>query len=160
MGTKAQLLDELIGAYELRLSDYARAHIKAARAAGHEPTQGELKAPSHKEEQRRLANALTGRAEEIGSALANLRRLRGRVARTCSIVQAGALVTVQNVEAKETYFLFPYGSGLTVTVAGRQIICVSPDAALARALIGRESGDTVAVQVGQNVITHKIVSVS
>ncbi len=61
------------------------------------------------------------------------------------VVEMGAFLTIvseiQGVEQTQNYFLVPEGSGMTASLDGINVICVTPHAPVVKPLLGLRSGD-------------------
>jgi hypothetical protein len=59
-----------------------------------------------------------------------------------------ALVEVQSGGEKSLYFLGPRAGGVEITVAGSSVLVLTPQSPLGRTLLGRNIGETFAVEHG------------
>lgn len=154
----ATLRDDLQRALDVML----HAARSAAEAATHEESKPENDKDTRGLEQSYLARGQAARAAELKGALAQLASLEPRAFGPDERVSALALVEVVDLDsdAKERFFVSPFGGGLKVSVGGVEVKVVTAQSPIGDALIGKRVGDLVEVTAGGRVRELEIVGVS
>lgn len=90
-----------------------------------------------------LAQGQERLAAELREAIGAYQGLGARAFRAEEPVALGALVSVVQAGGSSRYFLGPGGGGQTVALDGGDVLVVTPQSPLGRALLGRRAGDTI-----------------
>jgi transcription elongation GreA/GreB family factor len=103
-----------------------------------------------------LAQGQANRASEIRRALEAFKQLNGRPSAD-GTVRLGALVALENEEgATKAVFIGPLEGGLKITLAGREVLVITPASPLGRELLGKSVGEGVKSTGGE----YEIIDVS
>jgi len=117
---------------------------KAHEAATHEENIPDNKYATLALEASYIAQGQANRAQQIRQALAAYRQLELRAFADGDPVRLGALVELEDEDGgQRSLFLGPAAGGLKLVRDGREILVVTPDAPLGRALLGCRIGDEV-----------------
>lgn len=116
-----------------------QAAVARAEATGDESRQ-ESKYDTRAIEAGYLAGAQSRRLMQVANDLKRFRTLAPQTG--TDSIDGPSIVAVERADgATEHYFLGPAAAGLRVTVAGVNVLLITPAAPLGRALIGAEAGD-------------------
>lgn len=128
------------------LDDVLRAAKEAHAAATHEEAKPENDKDTRGLVESYLAAGQAARAAELQRDLQALKALALALA-PMVVVGPGATVTLHDddTDAASAYFVLPAGAGTPVDVGGVRAQVVTPQAPLARALMGKRRGDAVEV---------------
>jgi transcription elongation GreA/GreB family factor len=146
--TKNDLVTELLGKLEEELANMRRAAKDAREAATHEEAKPENDKDTRALEASYLAGAQAARVRELEGAVKAIGAmpildLAGKP------IQASALVTLEDEdEARQLYFVAPFGGGTVLATGGVSLQVVTPQSPLGRALLGRTEGDVIEVRGG------------
>ncbi len=155
--------DAVIAAVLSQLAIEREALLGSARAAQEAATHEESKAEDSHDtrglEASYLAGAQALRLAELDQLITAIRLLPPTVLKLASI---GALVELELVAGTKTslYFLVPTGGGVRVRVDGRDVQVITPRSPLGDALVGRSAGDTVEIEVGDEVREYRVAKVT
>ncbi|WP_248796820.1 GreA/GreB family elongation factor [Pseudomonas sp. MWU13-2105] len=107
-----------------------------------------------------LATGQARRMEEIRQALKRCRELVLRPYDEQAGIQLGALLALEAGNGSEQWlFLAPDAAGLKVEAAGRLISVISPRSPLGGALLGKQDGDELTIQVSGVTQRYSIIRV-
>ena len=158
MHTKTPKKHEVISAIMAAISSELNAAERMAEEARDEATHGDTKAEGKYDTRATEASYLArGQAQRI----LNLRELKAWYERfspdqQASEIRIGALVLVEN-ETQEWLFLAPAGGG-KITVAGIQVLVVSPTSPMGRGMVDIEVGDTFEVDTPRGFVDYEVIS--
>ena len=125
----------------------ARDALKASHeAATHAESKAENKYDTRGLEAAYLADGQRRRVHEIETALVAYRNLSLRP-QADEPIRVGALVALDQEGVDRLIFLGPDGAGLRMMDEGREVLVITPRSPLGQALLGREAGDKVELQV-------------
>ena len=125
----------------------ARDALKASHeAATHAESKAENKYDTRGLEAAYLADGQRRRVHEIETALMAYRNLSVRP-QADEPICVGALVALDQEGLDRLIFLGPDGAGLRMVDEGREVLVITPRSPLGQALLGRETGDEVELQV-------------
>jgi transcription elongation GreA/GreB family factor len=135
----------------------------AAEAIRKDATHEEAKPENDKDtralEQSYLARGQALRAESMVEQLQLLRTLDLPKLKPDDVIQAGALIALEEGDSTRCVFLAPHGGGIGLSVDGTLVTVVTPVSALGRALLGRHVGDDVDVKVRNAVRSYSIAQI-
>lgn len=135
----------------------------AAEDAHKEATNDESRAEDRYDMRGQLAAYLAAGqaklADQVANAIKAFRNVPIRVFGPDEPVAVGALVRLQGRGSKNVYFLGPAHGGLEVRVNGDEVMVVTPASPLGHAIMGRRSGERVALPQGARTVEHTIVAV-
>lgn len=154
----------LLAALKEQVRQDLESALTAARntydVATHEDNKAENKYDTRGLEASYLAGAQAKRAADIRATLESLENIQMRDFGTDSKIALTALVEVQHQDKSQLVVLMPKGGGMTVAHDGYNIQVITPESPLGRALIGRESGDSVEITAGSQRKEYDITSVN
>jgi hypothetical protein len=140
---KSALLKAIITRLEAELSLSRAAARTAADGATDEQNKAENKYDTRGLE---LSYLAAGQGRKIAEAEATIEQLRALPLREFApgeAIDLSALITLEAAEAHPLYFLAPRGGGTEVRCAGREVLVITPQSPLGRALLGHRAGDRV-----------------
>jgi transcription elongation GreA/GreB family factor len=150
----------IVEALERDLAVARRAAQTAYETATHEENIAENKYDTLGLEASYLATGQARRMAEIAQALKALRELPVTPHQQARGLQLGDYVALETPEgACRALFIGPDAAGLVVQAEGISVTVVTPKAPLGQALMGRQEGDEVQVNVGGRCQTYVIVAV-
>jgi transcription elongation GreA/GreB family factor len=156
---KRRVLEALIDTMSTTLSHMASAAEEVRKSAIHEEAKPENDKDTRALEQSYLARGQAIRAEALVEQLQLLRTMTLPTLNDSSVVQAGALIALEDEQATRCVFLAPHGGGIGMQVDGVMVTVVTPVSALGRALLGRSVGDEIEVRVPNNVRAYSVASI-
>ena len=143
---KSALQQQVCQRLEADLALLLAAADEARQAATHEESKAENKYDTRGLEASYLAAGQSRRVEEIRHALAAWRALPVRPYDDASGIQLGALIQLGNDRQQtQRLLLGPDGAGLKLPDADGEILLITPQAPLGRALLGLGEGDEFSV---------------
>jgi transcription elongation GreA/GreB family factor len=146
-----------------QLSEEFALQNEAAEESHREATNDESRAEDRYDMRGQLAAYLAAGqakiADEVASAINAFRNLSLRAFQPGEPVALGAVVRLQNRQSRSVYFLGPAHGGMEVKVNGDTVMVVTPASPLGRTLMGRRSGDKVAIPQGARSVEHTISAV-
>jgi transcription elongation GreA/GreB family factor len=158
---KRRILDAAIAKLEAELAVLVRAAEAAHEAATHEESKPEDQHDTRGLEASYLAGAQAARAAELQRQIAMFRGLPDRALAPDAPIAVGALVEIKNDEGRQSiYLLVAQGGGLAVTLDGRTIQVITPQAPVGEALLGRRAGESVEVEGHDTWREYEVISVS
>ncbi|HLP03164.1 MAG TPA: transcription elongation factor [Opitutaceae bacterium] len=136
---------------------------EAAEDAHKEATNDESRAEDRYDMRGQLAAYLAAGqaklADEVATAINAFRNLTVRAFSPDEPAAVGAVVRLEARGAQSVYFLGPAHGGLEVQVNGDEIMVVTPSSPLGRSLMGRKTGERVALPQGARTVEHTITAV-
>lgn len=136
---------------------------EAAEDAHKEATNDESRAEDRYDMRGQLAAYLAAGqaklADEVATAIAAFRNVAIRAFGSGEPAAVGAVVRLEARGAQSVYFLGPARGGLEVQVDGSEVMVVTPASPLGRSLMGRRTGERVALPQGARTIEHVICAV-
>lgn len=145
---RAQLAEEI--------ETMARLARDAAEAAAHPENKPENEKDMRSTEASYVARGQAGRVEELSGALAMLTAMQ---LRTCTTVEASALVELRHKNIKTLCFVVPAAGGRKVRVDDVEITAVTTTTPLGTAIDGLAAGDEAEVETPAGAKIYEIVSV-
>jgi len=159
---KAALVQQLI----MRLQDDLDAVLRAAKDAHDAATHEEAKPENSKDTrglvESYLAAGQAARAVELQRDLQALKALALALPSSLPTVAMGALVALRDddTDAVTWSLVLPAGAGTGLSVDERRVQVITPQAPLARAVMGRRAGELVDVVIAGKARTFAIDAVS
>ncbi len=153
----------LLKAIVEQLANEFALQIEAAEDAHKEATNDESRAEDRYDMRGQLAAYLAAGqaklADEVATAIAAFRNLAVRTFGPGEPAALGALVRLEARGARSVYFLGPAHGGLEVSINGDEVMVVTPSSPLGRSLMGRKTGERVALPQGARTVDHTISAV-
>ncbi len=156
---KADLVQIIIQRLEEKLQVAHASTQRAIDAATDEETVPEHKYDTLALEASYLAH---GQAMRVQESEQELRQYRALVLRdfTDTPIGVGAYIVLEDDMSNEKcFFIGPCSGGLTVSWQGKEIFVLTAKSPLGRALVGKEEGEEVVVQIGDKVTCYEVVTV-
>jgi Transcription elongation factor, GreA/GreB, C-term len=157
---KAEILRLLRERVSADLATMSAAQRMVVDGATHEENRPENDKDTRALEQSYLARGQAQRVVELQDAVNKLKALELRAFTPISAIGLSALVAVDDGRELVHYFIAPAGGGVKVELAGIEVRVVTPQAPIARALLGKRQGDDLDVRTPQGVTECSIASVS
>ncbi|MEY4509202.1 MAG: hypothetical protein RLZZ450_1324 [Pseudomonadota bacterium] len=157
---KRRVLEKLIESLSATLAHVTSAAEEIRRDATHEEAKPENDKDTRALEQSYLARGQALRAESMVEQLQLLRTLDLPKLKPDDVIQAGALIALEEGDSTRCVFLAPYGGGVGLSVDGTQVTVVTPVSALGRALLGRHVGDDIDVKVRTTVRSYSVTKIA
>lgn len=158
--TKEQLLHRITVALNADLAVLSMAARSAHEAATHEECIPDNKYDTTALEASYIAQGQANRAQEIRGALESYRVLELREFDDETPIRLTALVVLEDEEGNpKSVFLGLEAGGLKIAEGAEEIVVVTPQSPLGRALLGKVVGDQVQVGMGGMRKTFTVVEV-
>ena len=158
--TKEQLLQQIQALLAADFAVFTTAARTAHEAATHEECLPDNKYDTTALEASYIAQGQANRAQEIRSALESYRSLQLRRFDDDTPIRLTALVDLEDDDGNlKRVFLGPEAGGLKVTDGTAEIVVITPQSPLGRALIGKVTGDQLQTGTGATLKTFTIVGV-
>lgn len=138
---KADVLRAIVESLQVEFRRLQRASEEARAGAGDEEMRAEGKYDTQSIEANYLADGQAMQAAQVAEAAAAFDGMAVRDFGADEAAGLGALVEVRLGGEKCWFFLGPASGGLEVTVAGREITVITPEAPLGGQLMGAKAGD-------------------
>jgi len=107
-----------------------------------------------------IAQGQANRAQEIKMALDTYRNLKLKNFPADSAIRLTAMVNLESDNGhKKTVFLGPLSGGLKIRENGVEIVVITPDSPLGRALIGKFAGDRVEMRRNNEIVEFEITEI-
>lgn len=107
-----------------------------------------------------IAQGQANRAQEIKIALDTYRKLKVKDFLDDSAIRLTAMVTLESDNGpRKTVFLGPHSGGLKIQDNDVEIVVITPDSPLGRALIGKFAGDRVEMRINNASVEFEIIQV-
>ncbi len=155
---------KLIEAILLQLRGELETISRAARVAHQEATHEENKAEDQYDtrglEASYLAAAQGKRAAELERLIALYQASLGLDLPVPRDADVGALIEVECRGKRSFFFLVGEGGGLQVSVEGKSIHVITPNAPLGEALTGKRPGDSFEVEINKQEREYRVISIS
>jgi transcription elongation GreA/GreB family factor len=158
--TKAELFRKLVEHLRAERDTVDRLARDTADAANHPEARPENDKDTRKLELSYLAQGQAARARELDAAIAALLAMPPRSFEPEEAIALGALVELESPDKVERVLLCAGGGGTTVDDEQGPVRIVTPEAPLARALLGKTSGDEIELVVAGRKRELVIVSVA
>ena len=144
---KRELVDELLAKLEDELANMRRAAKDAREAATHEEAKPENDKDTRALEASYLAGAQAARVRDIEVAMKAIGSMPLLDLAGGKTIQSSAVVTLEDEdEERTTFFVAPFGGGITLSALGIAAQVVTPPSPRGQALLGRVEGDVIEVR--------------
>lgn len=161
MVDKRQVIELLIAAVQADLETVSASQRSTQEGAVHEEAKAEDDKDTRAIESQYLARGLAQRVEELREALVKLETLKIRDFDEEDPIALSALVTVEDEEGEQTfYFLVPAAGGRKLEAGGEVVVVIAPSSPVGRALLGKKSGDAVAIRTPSGTRECEIVTIA
>jgi transcription elongation GreA/GreB family factor len=157
---KAEILKLLRESVSADLATMSAAQRIVVDGATHEENRPENDKDTRALEQSYLARGQAQRVVELQDALNKLKALELREFSATTAISVSALVSVDDGREVVHYFIAPAGGGLRIASNGTEVRVVTPQAPIARALLGKLEGDDLELRTPQGVTECSITAVS
>ena len=157
---KAEILRLLRESVSADLATMSAAQRVVVDGATHEENRPENDKDTRALEQSYLARGQAQRVVELQDALNKLKALELRAFGPGAVIALCALVAVDDGRELVHYFIAPAGGGVRLDVDGKEVRVITPQAPIARALLGKQAGDDLDVRTPQGVTECSITSVT
>jgi transcription elongation GreA/GreB family factor len=156
---KRRVLEKLVESLAATLALMASSAEEIRKDATHEEAKPENDKDTRALEQSYLARGQALRAESLVEQLQMIRNLTLPKLGPNDVVQAGALIALEEGDSERCVFLAPHGGGIALSVDGISVTVVTPVSALGRAILGKQVGDEVEVKVRTTARSYSIVQI-
>jgi transcription elongation GreA/GreB family factor len=146
---KKSLLAQIVGKLETELNALRASAAAAHDAATHAENKPENQYDTRGLEASYLAGAQDARATELQSALDLIRATLPQDFRTDQPVGLSAVVELTNEQTIVRYFIVQVAGGYSLKSPEGQVLTITPQTPLGRALIGKRVGDEILVQISK-----------
>ena len=155
---KQALLENIITSLTTDLAVLTEAARTAHAAATHTECLPDNKYDTTGLEASYIAQGQANRAQEIRLALEHYRKLTLRPFDDTTPIRLSAVVTIEDDDGNcRQVFLGPEAGGLKLTVDEKEVVVITPESPLGRALLGKICGDEIQIGSGQERKTFTIV---
>lgn len=158
--TKKDIHQRFIARITSELESITAAARTTFDTATNDEHRAESKYDTFKLESSFLARGQAKRVEELTSALESFRMLPLKKLRNTSLIQLGALVRLKAAAGETRTLLFGSAAGgETIIVDDEEITVVTSGSPLGQAVLGKTSGDTFDMKIGNAFHTYRVESV-
>lgn len=128
-------------------------------AATHEESRPENEYDTRGLEASYLAGAQAKRAGEIDEVISMLKTAQFLAFKPDQKISATAWVELISQGKKTSALLMPKGGGLSLSVEGHSVQIITPNSILGEALLGAKAGETVEVEIHEQLREYQVLSV-
>ena len=146
---KRSLVGQILDRLDAELLRYAQAAREAQAGATDEQSRAENKYDTRGLEASYLAHGQSRQALETAQAREQLATLAVRDFVPGEPVGVGALVELEGADERGWYFLAPAAGGTETVHEGREILVLTPQSPLGRAVLGKRRGERISVGTGR-----------
>lgn len=157
---KRELIKQLKDGLAREIAVLERAAEAAREAATHEESRPENDKDTRGLEAAYLAGAEAKRVKDLEAIVNALEFLPLRAFGEGDTISASALIEVELDEKRLFYFMAPLGGGLRAEVGGVEILVITPQSPVGRALLGKAAGDVVEVQMEKRKREYEIIRIT
>jgi len=144
---KRALVEALLAKLDEELATMRRAAKDAREAATHEEAKPENDKDTRALEASYLAGAQAARVRELEGAMKAIGMMPLLDLAGGKAIQSSAVVTLEDEdEERTTFFVAPFGGGITLSVGKLSAQVVTPQSPRGQALLGRTQGDVIEVR--------------
>ena len=158
--TKKEIHEEFVGLMTAELkviSDAAKQQLATATDNEH---QAKSKYETFGLESSYLARGQAKRAAELKDALERFQVLPLKELNDSTPIQLSALVKLESADlSKRTLFIGPAAGGDKISVDGEEIVIITSQSPMGRALLGKKVGDCFDISLGRDAQTFTVMSV-
>lgn len=156
---KSELRDAILAQLRAELALQTGAALLARDEAISPESRAENKYDTHSQEAAYLAEGQARLAGEIETSLTHYATLPLPDFAKDAVIALGAMVETETRGKRTRYFLGPRAGGLELHVGGHDVLVLTPQSPLGRALLGRRAGETVTAPGRGGAVEHGILSV-
>ena len=156
---KSLLRQALVEKLTAELEVLTRAALMARDEATNEESKAEGKYDTRGQEAAYLAEGQAKLAVELQESVVLYQSLPLSDFAPHDAADIGAVVTLETRGRSSHYFLGPRNGGIELSVAGRELIVVTPQSPLGRQLLGRRVGETVQLPGRSGPVAHRVTAI-
>ena len=156
---KSRLRQALLASLSADLETQTRAALMSRDEATHEESKPENQYDMHAQEAAYLAEGQARLAKELSDSLAAYHALPLPDFTPDQVIALGAVITLEAGNRTTRYFLGPKNGGLEISLDEQIYLLITPQSPLGRLLVGRKSGEVVALPGRTTPTQHRIVKV-
>jgi transcription elongation GreA/GreB family factor len=145
---KRAIIKKIIARLTDELEIYFRAAQFSRAEATHESNKPENKYDTRGLEASYLARGQSKQAAEIEAAIAEFEKLGAKKFAADDAIAVGALVELEHGGEKSIYFFGPRAGGTEIVHDQKEILVITPQSPLGEQLLGKKSGDAMALVLG------------
>lgn len=153
---KQDVLDQILSVLKAELAALTRAAQGAFAAATDPDSKAENKYDTRTLEASYVARGQAQRVAELQEAVRAFGALSGSPLEAAGSITLGSLVSLALPGEVAYFFLGPFAGGTEVVHEGQEIVVITPASALGQKLIGKRTGDAIALQPG---VSAKVLAV-
>jgi len=153
---KSAVLTAILSRLEVELEALTQG-ARASYAAATDPdSKAENKYDTRTLEASYVARGQAQRVEELRQALHDFGQLKPQASLISETVRLGSWVTLKTGASQDEYFMGPAEGGLEVQMDGQEIMVITPASPLGARLMGKLTGDAIALPSGQKASIHRL----
>lgn len=153
---KSAILTAILNRLEVELEALTQG-ARASYAAATDPdSKAENKYDTRTLEASYVARGQAQRVEELRQALHDFGQLKPQTSLISETVRLGSWVSLKSGAYQDEYFMGPAEGGLEVQVDGQEIMVITPASPLGARLMGRLTGDSIALPSGQKASIQRL----
>jgi len=157
---KRALVEKILEKLEKDLATLTQAALAAYEGATHAESKQEDQYDTRGLEASYLAGAQSRRADDIRALITQLRYLDLKAFSSQDTISSTALIELGCDGKRSLYFLLPKGGGISVEFDGKTVQLLTPQSPLGEALLGKQAGDSVDVDILNVTKEYEVLSVS
>ena len=156
---KRAIIQKITAKLVAELEVYFRAAHASRTEATHESSKAENKYDTRGLEASYLARGQSKQAAELEAALAEFEKLGTKKFAAGDAITVGALVELAHGGENAIYFLGPRAGGTEVLHDRKEILVITPQSPLGEQLLGKKSGESLQLKLGNEIRAAKILRV-
>jgi transcription elongation GreA/GreB family factor len=156
---KRAVIQKITAKLVAELEVYFRAAHASRTEATHESSKAENKYDTRGLEASYLARGQSKQAAELEAALAEFEKLGTKKFAAGDAITVGALVELAHGGENAIYFLGPRAGGTEVLHDRKEILVITPQSPLGEQLLGKKSGESLQLKLGNEIRAAKILRV-
>ena len=156
---KRAVIQKITAKLVAELEVYFRAAHASRTEATHESSKAENKYDTRGLEASYLARGQSKQAAELEAALAEFEKLGTKKFAAGDAITVGALVELAHGGENALYFLGPRAGGTEVLHDRKEILVITPQSPLGEQLLGKKSGESLQLKLGNEIRAAKILRV-
>lgn len=157
---KDVLLKQLLALVATRIEGFERSARAAHEEATDEGNKAENKYDTRALEASYLAEGQTRQAFEVAQSLELLSVFQPPEFGPKDPIDLGALLLLKGKDEETWYFIAPCEGGSELECDGQTVIVLTPQAPLAKLLIGQKLGASIKMQIGRDRLSYQVTRLS